>query len=107
MRQYIKFVGQADKINKRLGLNHLQIEVLDLVAQAHLSEQVFFVGDLIGQKQIASQATLHRTFKELIGKKLLIAKTHKEDGRQKYIFLTKLALDRYKKLNQVINSCTS
>ena len=102
MERYLKFADQAQQLNESLGLSHYEIQLLDLTAKAHFSGKPIFVGDLIYQRHIASQATLHASVKKLIIKELLYIKPHEGDGRTKELGLTKLALDRYKKLQKAM-----
>jgi DNA-binding MarR family transcriptional regulator len=102
MSSYLKFTDQMRQIDEAFSLGHHELRLLDLAAQAYFSDQPILVRDLIFQKNIASQATLHACLKKLINKKLLTAKPHDQDGRQKNIVPTKLALDRYKKLHQAM-----
>lgn len=93
---------QAQKLNESLGLSHYEIQLLNLTARAHFLEKPIFVGDLIYQRHIASQATLHASAKKLILKELSCIKPHEGDGRTKELKLTELALERYKKLQKVM-----
>ena len=83
-------------------LNHYEIQLLDLTAEAHSLGQPIFIGDLIYQHHIASQSTLHASVKKLITKELLCIKPHEGDRRTKELGLTKLAVDRYKRLQKAI-----
>ena len=103
MLKYLKFMGQIKQLNKQFDLSYHEIELLDLAAKAHFSEQPIFVGDLIYQRNIASQATLHAVFKSLLDKKLLSTKSHEEDGRVKRVALTKASIEHYKRLHREIN----
>lgn len=96
---YLTFIDEYTRINRQFDLSHYEIELLDLVAKAHYSNQNIFIGDLIKQRNIASQATLHSVLKRLLEKKLLTCKSYIEDGRNKKVVLTKLALERYKRLD--------
>lgn len=107
MLKYLKLMDQVKQINKQLDLSYHEIELLDLAAKAHFSEQSIFVGDLIYQRNIASQATLHAVFKSLLDKKLLSTKYHEEDGRVKKVTLTKASIDHYKRLHREITRATS
>ena len=74
MRQYLQFIDRAQKIDAGLELTYFEIKTLDLAALAHLSDQFIRVGDLINQKHIASQATLHKTVKNLVNKNFWLPK---------------------------------
>ena len=99
MKRYLTFIEQSNHINEQFKLGDREIKLLDLVGNAYCSRHIIFVGDLISNRNIASQATLHATLKKLIHKKLLCVKTDTDDGRVKIVTLTKQALDRYKNLN--------
>jgi DNA-binding MarR family transcriptional regulator len=99
MKKYLIFIEQSNQINQQFELSDREIKLLDLVGMTYYSRRTLFVGDLISNRNIASQATLHATLKKLIHKKLLSIKTDTEDGRAKIVTLTKQALDRYKMLN--------
>jgi DNA-binding MarR family transcriptional regulator len=103
MLKYLKFIDQIKQLNKQFDLSYHEIELLDMAAKAHFSEQSIFVGDLIQQRNIASQATLHAVFKSLLEKKLLSTQSHEEDGRIKKVALTKLSLEHYKRVHREIN----
>jgi DNA-binding MarR family transcriptional regulator len=103
MKRYLKFIDQAHQINQAFELDYREVKLLDLAAQAHFSGEAICVGDLISQRHLASQATLHKSVKSLVNKQFLAAHINQEDGRHKNISLTKLALDRYKKLHRAIN----
>ncbi len=103
MNEYLKFIDRVDKINQSFQLNQSEIELLNLATQAHCSEKSIFVADLINQEHIGPQITLNMEVKGLINKNLLMSDPHNGDGCDKIIFLTKLALDRLKKLNQATN----
>jgi DNA-binding MarR family transcriptional regulator len=103
MLKYLKLMDQVKQLNKQFDLSYHEIELLDLAAKAHFSEQPIFVGDLIHQRSIASQATLHAVFKGLVDKKLLSTKSHEEDGRIKKVSLTKASIEHYKRIHREIN----
>jgi DNA-binding MarR family transcriptional regulator len=99
MKKYLTFIEQSNQINEQFELGDREIKLLDLVGKIYYSSHTVFVGDLISNRNIASQATLRATLKKLIHKKLLYLKTDAEDGRMKIVTLTKQALDRYKRLD--------
>ena len=107
MHKYLQFIEQYKKINREFELTHHEIELLDMVAKAHHSQQNIFVGDLIRQRNIASQATLHAAFKRLLERKLLITKQFLDDGRIKKVLITKLALERYMRLDEEVSKSAS
>ena len=107
MLKYLNFMNQVKQLNKQFDLSYYEIELLDTAAKAHFSEQLIFVGDLIYQRNIATQATLHAVLKKLIEKKLLSTKSHEEDGRAKKVTLTKTSLEHYKRLHREINRAST
>ena len=102
MLKYLKLMDQIKQLNKQFNLSYHEIELLDLAAKAYFSEQPIFIGDLIYQRNIASQATLHSVFKSLVDKKLLSTTPHEEDGRIKKVALTKASIEHYKRLHREI-----
>ena len=104
--KYLYFIAQVKKINAQHELTRHEIALLDFSAKRHFLNELVTVGELIRQGNIASQVTLHRVFKALIHKKLLVTKTSKDDGRVKKVVLTKLALRRYKQLDLVIRGAS-
>jgi DNA-binding MarR family transcriptional regulator len=100
MDEYLKIVKQIKNINSEYALNHYEITILNLVAEAYSNNYMVSVQDLIRHKEIASQATLHYAFKCLLNKQLLFTKTHNKDGRMKEVFLTRSALNYYNKLER-------
>ena len=102
MCSYLKFIEQMRQIDDAFSLSRYELRLLDLAAQAYFSDQPIRIRDLILQKNIASQATLHACLKKLLNKNLLAANPHHQDGRQKNIVLTELALERYKKLQKAM-----
>lgn len=102
MKEYLEFVDQAQFINEGLDLSNYEIKLLDLTARAHFLKQPIFIGDLIYQKGIASQVTLHRAFKDLVAKNLISTESYEDDGRTKKVMLTERALDRYKRLHRAM-----
>jgi DNA-binding MarR family transcriptional regulator len=107
MQKYLKFIEQYENINQLFELTYYEIKLLDMVAKANYFQQNIFVGDLIGQRNVASQATLHAAFKRLMEKKLLITKQYLDDGRIKKVLITKLALERYMRLEVEISKSVS
>ena len=107
MLKYLKLMDQVKQLNEQLDLSYHEIELLNMVAKAHFLEQPIFVGDLIYQRNIASQATLHAVFKSLLDKKLLSTKPYEEDGRVKKVALTKASIEHYKRLHREITRAAS
>lgn len=106
MHAYLQFAKKVNEINERLSLSKYEIALLDLLAQASLSGDLVFVGDLISKQRIASRVTLHTALKRLIRKKLIAYKSYVDDDRAKLVVLTKDGLDRYNKINkEMFSTC--
>jgi DNA-binding MarR family transcriptional regulator len=102
MKQYLILADQICAINQRYSLKPNEIKLLDMVAKRYIQNEPMIVSELIHNRQVASPATLHMTLKSLVSKKLITAKIDSGDTRRKTLTLTKLALDRYKKLNSLV-----
>lgn len=107
MQKYLNFIDQVKQLNKQFDLSPHEIELLDIAAKAHFFERPIFVGDLIYQRNLASQTTLHSALKRLINKKLLSTYCLEDDGRIKGVTLTKLAIEHYKRLRREINKAAT
>ena len=107
MLQYLEFMDKVHKMNERLDLSHHEVRLLELVAKAQHQDQTLFIGDLIGHRQIASQATLHGVVKGLIRKKLISAKTHQSDGRNKVVSLTASSQKRFEELQRSMSQAVT
>lgn len=66
--------------------------VLEAVLTAYADGVALSVLDLMLQKEIASQATMHSIAKQLIELKLIKTEVCAVDGRRKYILPTKLGM---------------
>lgn len=104
MKKYLLIADQINVINQQHSLKPNEIEVLDVVAKSHVANESIIVSDLIHNRPIASPATLHAVLKSLVRKRLIIVKEEKLDARRKSVSLTKLALDRYKKLDRLMSA---
>ena len=107
MLQYLEFMNKMHQINDQSNLNNYETRLLELVANAHLSGKPLLISDLITQKHIASQATLHSAVHSLISKRLITAKILKSDKRTKTVSLTKISCRRFEKLNKEMVQATT
>ena len=107
IKGYLNFIERKRQIDQVFDLNQHELRLLDLTVQAYFSNQSIFVRNLINQKEVASQATLHKSLKALINKNLLVVKPFSKDGRQKNIFPTKSALERYRKIDSAMKRVTN
>lgn len=66
------------------------------------SEDPFHVRDILDMNWIASQATLHKALTNLVKDGYLTLKTSKDDGRVKYILMTKKANKLLEQINHLL-----
>jgi len=104
MDSYFRYLALLDRNNKKFKLSNDERLLLDVVAAATYNNKIMYVKDLLLLNHIASQATLHKTLKNLVNKKLFTFKVDKTDGRLKEVHLTKLANKRYEELNKAIEN---
>lgn len=102
LKKYFDYLAILDKSNKQFDLDAIDEFLLNVLAKASCKKQIVNVKDLLGLKEIASQATLHGRLKKLVEKKLILLKGNKVDGRVKEVTLTKLATKRFEILTKAI-----
>jgi DNA-binding MarR family transcriptional regulator len=107
MLRYLEFMNKMHQINDDFNLDSYEARLLELVANAHHSDKPLFISDLIHQKHIASQSTLHSAVQRLITKRLITAKILKSDKRTKTVSLTKISCRRFEKLNKEMVQATT
>ncbi|MGV0981794.1 MAG: MarR family transcriptional regulator [Polynucleobacter sp.] len=103
MKKYLELLTSLDKSNKQLGLDGMDVLLLNVIAKASAEKRILNVKDLLTLKEIASQATIHGRLKKLVDKKLVVLKANGGDARLKEVVLTKLAHNRYEMLSKVIS----
>ena len=103
MSSYLKFSAYLCECNKQHGLNHIDVALLDLLAIRLMADHIIYVKDMIGQNQIASQATLHKSLINLKKKKLIKFNPDPQDNRCKAILLTNNGSQRIANLNKAID----
>lgn len=103
LNRYLELLTALDKSNKRLGLNGMDVLLLNVIAKASIEGRILNVKDLLTLRDIASQATIHSRLKKLIDKNLVTLKANRGDGRLKEVVLTKLAQSRYELLSKTIS----
>ena len=103
MYRYLRFIDLLSDINKKYDLSSREISVMDLVYLSESKNQVLQIKDLLCQSKIGSQATIHSAIKRLIFKNLLKTVTSKDDQRVKFVELTNIAKNRYKKIEEIIS----
>ena len=94
---YIKYLKFEIASNDHYGLDTIQIRVLNQILFAFAKGEDIKVGDILSNRDIASQATSHIALKKLVAKKLIIYQTI-SDNRSKYLIITKLGHKRFAEL---------
>ena len=103
LKNYFDYLAILDKSNKQLDLDAIDELLLNVIAKASYEERTLYVKDLLGLKEVASQATIHGRLKRLAEKKLISLKVNGVDGRVKEVMLTKLANKRFELLSKAID----
>jgi hypothetical protein len=103
LKKYFDYLAILDKSNKQLDLDAIDELLLNVIAKASYEERTLNVKDLLGLKEVASQATIHGRLKKLAEKKLISLKVNGVDGRVKEVMLTKLANKRFELLSKTID----
>jgi hypothetical protein len=98
LKRYFDFLAILDKSNRQFDLGAIDELLLNVIAKASYEGRTLNVKDLLGLKEIASQATIHGRLKKLAEKKLISVKGNGVDGRVREILLTKLANKRFELL---------
>lgn len=94
---YLNFLVATEKISAQFSGHEKQVLKAIFIRG---SEAPFRVQDILQMKEIASQATLHKTLSTLVKDGYLILKSSQEDGRVKYVVMTK----KIAKLLEQVNS---
>lgn len=102
LKKYINYLATLDKSNRQLDIDAIDELLLNAIAKASYEERILNVKDLLGLKEIASQATIHGRLKRLVEKKLISLKGNQVDARVKEVMLTKLSTKRFELLNKAI-----
>ena len=104
MHQYLRIADEIYRINQTYGLSYFEMQLLHLVATAHVERRSIFVSDLLGNKEIASQATLHKSLKRLLEIRFVEKNSLESDNRCKLLSLSPEAIKYYRKLNLILKS---
>ena len=102
LKKYINYLEILDKSNRQLDIDAIDELLLNVIAKANYEQHILNVKDMLGLKEIASQATIHGRLKKLVEKKLISLKGNGVDGRIKEVMLTKLATKRFELLSKAI-----
>jgi DNA-binding MarR family transcriptional regulator len=97
LSSYINFLKFEITSNQRYELDTVQIRVLNQILFSFAKGIDIKVGDVLSNREIASQATSHIALKRLVEKKL-ISYLKVADSRAKYLVITKLGHKRFAEL---------
>ena len=97
---YIKYLKFEIASNQRYELDTVQIRVLNEILFSYSKGIDIKVGDILSNRDIASQATSHVALKRLVEKGLIGYQTV-SDNRAKYLVITKLGHKRFAELAKV------
>jgi DNA-binding MarR family transcriptional regulator len=97
LSSYIKYLKFEITLNKRYELDTVQIRALNEILFHYSRGQDIKVGDILSNREIASQATSHLALKKLVEKGLISYQTV-SDNRAKYLVITKLGHKRFAEL---------
>lgn len=100
LSSYIKYLKFEIASNERYELDTVQIRVLNEILFCYSKGQDIKVGDILSNREIASQATSHIALKKLVEKGLISYQTV-SDNRTKYLVITKLGHKRFAELAKV------
>ena len=100
MVSYIKYLKFEIASNQRYELDTVQIRVLNEILFSYSKGIDIKVGDILSNRDIASQATSHVALKKLVEKGLIGYQTV-SDNRAKYLVITKLGHKRFAELAKV------
>ncbi len=73
-----------------------------ICSQAFISKNFYTVNEVIGWKELGSQASLHKRLHELASLNLVTLDTHQTDGRIKIVTPTAQARKLFKKLDKIM-----
>lgn len=96
---YLKFLSATEKISSQFSDHEKQV-LKEIFMRG--SDDPFRVQEIIDMRTIASQATLHKTLTTLVKDGYLTLKPSKEDGRVKYIMMTKKASKLLEQINHLL-----
>ena len=99
LSNYIKYLKFELATNERYELDQTQIRVLNEILFSYSQGREIKVGDILSNRDIASQATSHAALKKLVAKKLISYLTV-SDSRVKYLTITRLGHKRYQDLSK-------
>jgi DNA-binding MarR family transcriptional regulator len=104
MKKYLTFLEKVNLIQGHLKLTSHQLALLHFAAHHHDLNVSLTIRDFIDNKEIASQATLHKALRQLVDKQLLICRVCPDDGRIKNVVLGEQALLLFNRIEKVMLS---
>lgn len=100
LSNYIKYLKFEITSNQRYDLNTAQIRILNEILFSYSKGIDIKVGDILSNREIASQATSHVALKKLVQKGLISYQTV-SDNRTKYLVITKFGHKRFTELAKI------
>ena len=96
---YLRFLSATEQLSPQFSDHEKQV-LKEIFLRG--SDDPFHVRDILDMNWIASQATLHKTLTNLVKDGYLTLKTSKDDGRVKYILMTKKANKLLEQINHLL-----
>ena len=100
--KFIKFRSATIELFKEYEVSLKLNATLCFIVKSYFKDRKLTVSEIISQKSIASQATIHSNIKDLIALNLVALVINPNDARIKYLEPTKTALELFKKLDNFI-----
>jgi DNA-binding MarR family transcriptional regulator len=100
--KFIKFRKSTIDLFNQYGISIKLNAILCFIVENHYKDHKLTVSEMISQKHLASQATIHASIKELISLNLVELVINSSDARIKYLVPTKTTLELFKKLDSLI-----
>ena len=100
---YIKFLKNKHDIdhvlNFKFSLNLLDLKILETIAISNFQNQSLNVSDIMRMSTIASPATIHKSMKRLLDKKLIIFVFKNSKYKIKYLNISSLGGNYFSSLS--------
>ena len=101
--RFLQLVNLMENIKPQIGLDKIELLLLDYIALAVSQNADLLVKDLVCLSEIGSLATLHRRLKGLVVQGYIRLIPDDFDNRKKHVVLTTKAQKYYEKLSQSID----
>jgi DNA-binding MarR family transcriptional regulator len=105
--RFLNIIAAPDSSNPRGALDEKEIQLLEFTLRSFERGESLLVGDLLKLSQFGSQATLHSRIKNLAALGYVNLISDKEDGRKKWVILTKTALKYVKFMSECLGNAVA